>query len=810
MKLQTRLLLVFLACGLTPLAVAGFASYWLASNGINDVASKADLETRVKASLTAQRTLKQAMLEGYIGTVRDQVITFSANPATIDATRELRTAFNGYCSETFAEDKQIKRFKRELATYYNGPFAAEYRNQNSDSQPDTASMLANLDNEAIALQHAYVYSNPNPLGSKHLLDRDTTEAFYDEIHGRFHPSTRQFLEKFGYYDIFLVDIDTGDIIYSVFKELDFATSLLDGPYADTNFAEAFRKARDLDDPNGFAFVDYEQYTPSYEAPASFIASPIFDGDEKIGVAIFQLPLDRVTSIMAHREGLGDTGETYLVGSDYLMRSDSFLDPENRSVVASFRNPEAGKVESTAATDAFENGESGHAISEDYRGVKTLTAYGPIDVLGVTWCLNAKMDVAEAFRELNDAKAASTMATSRIIWWNVALAIVAAGLVGSIAWVIARRISHPISEAAAFAHKIALGDLTQTCDAKGQAEVGELIFAMNEMRSGLAQIVGTLNENSETLTQGSSQLLTTASELSAGADASKQRSATVSSAAEEMSINMKNMASSTSQMSSGMNTVAKSIDEMTCTIGEIASNAERSASVAAEAAELADISNAKISHLGSAADEIGKVIEVIQDIAEQTNMLALNATIEAARAGEAGKGFAVVATEVKELAKQTAAATDDIRKRIEGIQQSTGDAVESISAISEVINNVYEVARTIASAVEEQSITTRQISQNVAETAAAADTVSRGVEESASASQEITQNICEVDRVLSDTVDGASHSQRSGQELADLASQLRSVVGRFKIRQSAEADGNDVAPAPAASANTSEAELTSAV
>ena len=150
-------------------------------------------------------------------------------------------------------------------------------------------------------------------------------------------------------------------------------------------------------------------------------------------------------------------------------------------------------------------------------------------------------------------------------------------------------------------------------------------------------------------------------------------------------------------------------------------------------------------LGAAADEIGKVIEVIQDIAEQTNLRALNATIEAARAGEAGKGFAVVATEVKELAKQTASATDDIRRRIEGIQNSTGESVRAIGEISEVIKNVNEVSRTIASAVEEQSITTREIAQNVAQTTTAAEAVSRGVAESASACQEVTRNISQVDQ-----------------------------------------------------------------
>jgi methyl-accepting chemotaxis protein len=781
MKLQTRLMATFLACGLTPLAIAAFSSYWLASNGISNVAGKADLESRVKQSLVAQQSLKREQLEGYFETIRDQAITFSNSPAVVNAMRDFRQAFSDYRVAAEISDEDLPKLKQELAKYYNGDFANEYRNQNDGKQPNVAKMLE-LDDESIALQHAYIYANANPLGSKHQLDKGEKNTTYNRLHAGFHPSTREFLEKFGYYDIFLVDIETGDIVYSVFKELDFSTSLLDGPYSDTNFARAFREAAQLSAPDSFVFVDYEQYTPSYEAPASFIASPIFDGDKKIGVAMFQMPLDRITAIMAHREGLGETGETILVGSDGLMRSDSFHDPENRSVVSSFRNGETGKVKNDTITASVERGESGTTVLTDYRGVEALVAYGPVNILGTTWAMNAKMDTEEAFRELRDVKAASASAANQIILWNSIIATFAGLAVAGVAWLISRRISLPIISASAFARRIARGDLTKKCEATGQAEVGDLITAMNDMRDGLREVIGSLASNSSTLAEASAGLQKTSTELSSGANESKAQSATVSSAAEEMSINMKNMASSTEQMSGSMNMVATSVDEMTNTIGEIAKNAERSATVAAEAADLAEVSNTKISDLGNAADEIGKVIEVIQDIAEQTNLLALNATIEAARAGEAGKGFAVVATEVKELAKQTAAATDDIRKRIEGIQQSTGDAVQSITSISEVIRSVNEVARTIASAVEEQSIATKQISQHVSETAASADNVSRGVRESASASEEITRNIVGVDQVLSRTVDGAKQSEHSGEELLKLAGVLRQIVGKFHINE----------------------------
>ena len=188
----------------------------------------------------------------------------------------------------------------------------------------------------------------------------------------------------------------------------------------------------------------------------------------------------------------------------------------------------------------------------------------------------------------------------------------------------------------------------------------------------------------------------------------------------------------------------------------------------------------IGQLGSAADEIGKVIEVIQDIAEQTNLLALNATIEAARAGDAGKGFAVVATEVKELAKQTADATEDIRSRITGIQGSTQEVVHSIDEISKVIAEVNSVSTTIAAAVEEQSVTTKEIAKNVAQTSEAASTISTGVAESASASEEITRSITEVDTAAKSTASAATLTKETGTSLSSLAGELQGLVGKFNV------------------------------
>jgi methyl-accepting chemotaxis protein len=305
-------------------------------------------------------------------------------------------------------------------------------------------------------------------------------------------------------------------------------------------------------------------------------------------------------------------------------------------------------------------------------------------------------------------------------------------------------------------------------------------AVNAMTDNLRRVIADLSANAGRLSHTSIELSTTASELAGGASETTSQSASVAAAAEQMTTNMSCMANSTEQMTAGVRSVATSVKALTQSITEIAKTAERASQVARQASELTLSSNRTIGELGVSADEIGKVIDVIQDIAEQTNLLALNATIEAARAGEAGKGFAVVAIEVKELARQTAGATEDIRKRIEGIQNATGDVIRSIGEVGDVIHVVNSTSNSIAAAVEEQSITTREILANISQTANAATSVETGVAESATAAAEISRSIVVVDQSAKRTSQGAVLTQTAGVDLSKLSEQLQSMVAGFRL------------------------------
>jgi len=255
-------------------------------------------------------------------------------------------------------------------------------------------------------------------------------------------------------------------------------------------------------------------------------------------------------------------------------------------------------------------------------------------------------------------------------------------------------------------------------------------------------------------------------LSSAAEGLTTVSQQMSANAEETSAQTKAVSAATLQVSQNLQTVATGAEEMGASIREIAKNATEAAKVATSAVKVAESVNATVSKLGDSSTEIGQVIKVITSIAQQTNLLALNATIEAARAGEAGKGFAVVANEVKELAKETAKATEDISRKIEAIQTDTKAAVDAIATISEVINQINGISSTIATAVEEQNATTNEMARNIGEAA-------RG-------SSEITSNIAGVSEAAASTSRGADDTQRAAQQLVETSRVLRDLVGRFNI------------------------------
>jgi len=325
-----------------------------------------------------------------------------------------------------------------------------------------------------------------------------------------------------------------------------------------------------------------------------------------------------------------------------------------------------------------------------------------------------------------------------------------------------------------------GDLRKRLDAGTDDELGRICGAFNTFLEKLQRTVQQIAEKAERVAHSAGETTATARSLAQGAESTRSQSTQAAAAAEQMAANMATVGSSSDAMTATIRSVAAAVEELTASIGEVAKSAENSAQIASSAAQLTRASNERMAALGTAANEIGRVIESIQDIAEQTNLLALNATIEAARAGEAGKGFSVVANEVKDLARQTAEATMDIRKRIERIQSSTTASVTAIGEIDQVIAKVSTSAQHIAGSVGEQRSATQEISANLAQSARSIEAVHQNVGQSVAATKEISKAIAEVDGQTRSTASAAEEASVAGRQLTELSSDLKQLVGQFKV------------------------------
>jgi methyl-accepting chemotaxis protein len=377
---------------------------------------------------------------------------------------------------------------------------------------------------------------------------------------------------------------------------------------------------------------------------------------------------------------------------------------------------------------------------------------------VTSALDATTKV---MAELSDGMSKSLLeqqerldAANSSMTWTMGVSSVLALAVGiCVAMFLSRGISAGTSSVLAQAEAIASGDLSQQeAAATSKDELGDLTTAINKMQHKLRSVIESISRNAQQVATASEEFSATSQQITANSEETSAQANLVSAATEQVNRNLQ--------------TVATSTEEMSATVSEIAKNASEAAKVAGEALRSSVETNATITKLGESSAEIGQVIKVITSIAQQTNLLALNATIEAARAGEAGKGFAVVANEVKELAKQTAKATEDISNRIAAIQTDTKSAVAAIGKISEIIGRVNDISATIATAVEEQSATTSEMSRNVSE--------------AAKGSGEVAKNITGVATAAQSTSNGATESHKAAEALSQMSTELRELVGQFKI------------------------------
>jgi len=625
------LLLALLLVSLVPLALMGYATYRSASQTL-------EVEARGKLTVVREITVKQ--VERYFAGLHDQLRVLADDPSTRGALADFREGFRTVLQDGAVTEPEQFQARRDLGTWYANEFAPRYKAEH-DKEIKTEGLTAVLGDASSWLQDLYLVRNANPTGSKDLLDAAPDTSAYSRAHALHHPRLRKVQRSYGLYDIFLIDAESGEIVYSVFKEIDFATSLKNGAFGEVL-------------------------------------------------------------------GLGATGETFAIGPDKMFRTDSrFL--ERLGVKTTICNPKY-KVDTAPVRDVFEQGGSGTGPALDYRDEPVLSSWGPAVIHpadgpgndAVRWAIVSKIDQTEVSAPINALK--------RFAGWIFGLTTLGVALLSA-------RIASSFSRSA----------------------------------RRQAKLVDGIKDNTHTLASASEELTSVSQQMSAAAEETTAQANLVSAAAEEVSANTK--------------TVSGSVENLVQSIYEIARSAQDAAGVARQSVDMARATSKTMDKLGTSSAEIGQVVKVITSIAEQTNLLALNATIEAARAGEAGKGFAVVANEVKDLARETAKATEDIGSKIEAMQADTSKAVRAIGEIVAVIEKIDGLQTKIAAAVEEQSVTTSEISRNIGEATIG--------------STEIAQNIGQVAQAAQNTAEGASNAQLSSQELARMAQNLQRLVEEYQ-------------------------------
>lgn len=809
LSIRGKLLLGMLVVGLVPLVAMGSAAYFSAE--------RADL-TKSLTLLEVTRSNAANRLQSYVGTLQDQVATFAENRMTADAMRDLRTSFRTVLTENEVTAEELDRLRKQLESFYAGEFNDEYRRRNGNRPSEVLSWLEALDDESVYLQFQYLRNNPNPLDRMDLLDRAGDRSAYSDHHAKYHPVIRGFQRRFGLSDVVFADLETGDVIYSCSKQLSFTTSLKDGPLATTALGRAFAKAAAQSDDR-VTMLDFERSAIVYEGAVTSLAAPVFDDERKVGVVVIQLPAEKIASLFRDRAGLGRTGETFVVGSDHLFRSElRFADDlaaiktdDHASVVL---NPKL-----TFEEAASSSGSTGTGEITDYRGQQVFAAWQPVTVhtasdgdKDMTWTVYAKMDadeVREPVRKMLVAMLSiATLAT---------LSVILAG------YALSRTFTRQTDAITGMLAQIGIGNFAARADVLTDDELGQVAISLNAMCDNTLSLIQTRDERDQI--QSAVQQLKEEVAIIANGDLTREAEVSddltggiaesinhmihqlrtiigniheaatqVTNSAGEIQETTDRVRAGAEQQSTQILRTSADIQQMSVSIQQVSAHTEESAKVAGKARENAlqgtmavrntmqgmdrirdqvQETSKRIKRLGETSQEVGEIVQLIGDLADRTSILALNASIQAAMAGEAGKGFAVVAEEVERLAERANQATKQIESLIKSIQSETAGAISSMEDCTRDVVEGSQLASQAGNALDEIDHVSKELSELILSMTEAARDQARG----ASA---ISQAMTDISDVTRETVADTRMAAESVGNLSSLADALQESVAAFRL------------------------------